>query len=173
MTLGLKSHGTFGSSVVLHLRHIVISTFLLQNFNQKILTPKDIKFISFNSSAENFVDQVLTCNHVISSSLHGLIIAHAYLVPTMAIKISENVEGGDFKFSDHYRSLGIYLRNYRKDFPEQFLDDSLEYFYELVKTVPQPKKEKIEELQRKLLATFPLKKVQNPMQSVMKFSMFK
>ena len=71
------------------------------------------------------------------------------MIPAMAIKISENVEGGDFKFSDHYRSLGIYMRNYRKDFPEQFLDDSLEYFYELVKTVPQPKKEKIEELQRK------------------------
>ena len=145
----------------------------MQNLNQRTLTPKDIKFISFNNSAEHFVDEILMCKHVISSSLHGLIIAHVYLVPAMAIKISDNVEGGDFKFSDYYRSLGIYMRHYRKDFPEQYLDVSLEYFYELVKTVPQPKKEKIEELQRKLLATFPLKRVQNPMQSVLKFNMFK
>ena len=119
------------------------------------------------------MDEILTCKHVISSSLDGLIIAHVYLVPAMAIKISDNVEGGDFKFSDYYRSLGIYMRNYRKDFPEQYLDVSLEYFYELVKTVAQPKREKIEELEKKLLATFPLKRVQNPMQSVMKFRMFK
>lgn len=53
-----------------------------------------------------FVKQLKSCRHIVSSSLHGLILAHAYRIPAVAIKLSEEVTGGDFKFNDYLLSVG-------------------------------------------------------------------
>ena len=56
---------------------------------------------------EKFIDQILSCELIFSSSLHGLIIAHAYDIPAIWIKLSNNVIGGNFKFYDYFLSVGI------------------------------------------------------------------
>ena len=53
------------------------------------------------------IDEILSCEYIASSSLHGLIMAETFSVPNMWIEISgKAVIGGHFKFEDFYESIG-------------------------------------------------------------------
>lgn len=52
------------------------------------------------------IDQILSCDQIASSSLHGLIISEAYKIPNLWIEIDGNLMGGHFKFHDFFLSLG-------------------------------------------------------------------
>lgn len=51
--------------------------------------------------------QITSCECVLSSSLHGLIVADAFGVPNTWIKLSEKIRGDDFKFRDYYSIYGL------------------------------------------------------------------
>lgn len=52
------------------------------------------------------IDQILECKYILSSSLHGLILADAYKVPSLWIEFSQPLEGDGFKFHDYFQSVG-------------------------------------------------------------------
>lgn len=52
------------------------------------------------------VDAIAGCSLIISSSLHGIIIAEAYGVPAVWIQPSDRILGGHHKFQDYYASTG-------------------------------------------------------------------
>ena len=62
--------------------------------------------IMIGDDHELFVKQLKSCRRIVTSSLHGLILAHAYGVPVCAVKLSDSVTGGEFKFSDYLLSVG-------------------------------------------------------------------
>jgi hypothetical protein len=62
------------------------------------------------SDIEQFTDELTACEAIISTSLHGLIIAHAYGIPTRRAVFSaadKQIPGDGTKFSDHYAAFGI------------------------------------------------------------------
>lgn len=55
---------------------------------------------------KTWIDELCLYDAIISSSLHGLIIAEAYGIPTLWVKFSDEINGDDFKFYDYYASIG-------------------------------------------------------------------
>jgi len=76
----------------------------VQRFGDK--TP-NVRTIDVLSPREDFLRQVVTCEFVLSSSLHGLITADAFGIPNAWIKLSDRVRGHDFKFHDYYSVFGM------------------------------------------------------------------
>lgn len=62
---------------------------------------------------EAFLDEVLECEHILSTSLHGLIVAQAYGIPSRWCDMGargRQIAGDGVKFEDHYATLGIPCR---------------------------------------------------------------
>lgn len=66
----------------------------------------DMLVIDIEGGIEAFVRAVKSCELILSSSLHGLICADAFGVPRSWIRLSDAVDGGDFKFRDYSLALG-------------------------------------------------------------------
>ena len=60
------------------------------------------KIIDVAQDINEFVAEICQCEAIISSSMHGLILADAYKIPNQRIVLSNNIVGGDFKFQDYY-----------------------------------------------------------------------
>jgi pyruvyltransferase len=52
------------------------------------------------------VDLIARCDMILSSSLHGLIVAESYGIPAAWITISDRIVGGTFKFNDYLLGTG-------------------------------------------------------------------
>lgn len=54
----------------------------------------------------DFIDQINRCDLILSSSLHGLIVAEAYGIPAIWAEFGSYPPGWEFKFRDFYASVG-------------------------------------------------------------------
>lgn len=57
---------------------------------------------------ERIVEEILLCEYVLSTSLHGVIVGHAYNIPSLWIK-KGNIGTDGFKFHDYFSSVNIPL----------------------------------------------------------------
>jgi len=91
---------------------------------------KNVLQIDIQSGFYNVITQVLKCEKIISSSLHGLILADAYGIPAMWLKVTDKVEGAELKFNDYFMSVGR-PKNIHIDYHllREPLD-ALKYFYQ-------------------------------------------
>lgn len=62
-----------------------------------------------DANIEHVINQILECQVIYSSSLHGIIISHAYGVQTAWIRPSDKLCGDDVKFKDYAESVSIHL----------------------------------------------------------------
>lgn len=68
---------------------------------------KEILVIDVLSPLKKYFSQLQQCELILSSSLHGIIFAHAYGKPALWVELSDKVQGNGFKFYDYYQSIGI------------------------------------------------------------------
>jgi len=57
--------------------------------------------------------EFLQCEKIVSSSLHGIIVAHAYGIPAVWQRFSDKVFGDDIKYQDYFES--VELENYKPE----------------------------------------------------------
>lgn len=53
------------------------------------------------------VEQIAQCGFVLSSSLHGLVVADSFNIPNMHVLFSDRLLGDGFKFDDYYSAYGL------------------------------------------------------------------
>ena len=105
------------------------------------------------NSIEEVIDKMLSCERIISTSLHGVIVAHSYKIPALWLKYGDKLAGDDIKFYDYYESVGI---NYfsAKFFHYKSLDTINELF-ENYKEEALPKLNNIQNIQKGLINSCP------------------
>lgn len=75
------------------------------------------KLLDVRQNPEPFITDLLSCEIILSSSLHGLILADAYAIPNVWAVFSDRLHGGTFKFEDYYSTTDnpdnhpLYLRD--------------------------------------------------------------
>lgn len=110
------------------------------NYNQ---FENENKISTFCDDWKEFVDRIVNSELVISSSLHGIIIAEAYGIP--AIMLKNNKISNITKYKDWYGSTE------RENFP---IAESVEEALRITPSKIDP--EVLKKMQNDLLATFPV-----------------
>jgi len=64
-------------------------------------------FSTLFASPKEFVAHICQHTHIHATSLHGMIIAHAYGIPARWYRAGENLSGDGVKFSDYLQSVGL------------------------------------------------------------------
>jgi hypothetical protein len=60
------------------------------------------------------IDHMRKFSPILSSSLHGIILAHAYGIPAAWVRLSDKLFGDGVKFADYADSVGITLTPYAR-----------------------------------------------------------
>jgi len=68
--------------------------------------PLEVKIIDVQRKPEKTIVDIASCEHILSSSLHGLITADSLNIPNAWVQLSGRRVGGDFKFQDYGSSIG-------------------------------------------------------------------
>ena len=85
-----------------------------------------------------FINQILDCEYIISSSLHGVIMGIIYKKKTIFVQFGKKVIGDQFKFFDFFESLDIkyQVKNvYSKELLENTITVDYDKLYRLVKNM--------------------------------------
>jgi hypothetical protein len=77
-------------------------------FNNYLKFPKEkFKFINVFDCVEKVIDDICSCKQILSSSLHGLIVADAFNIPSLYVKMDSKIGGDGMKYQDYFLSVGI------------------------------------------------------------------
>lgn len=115
----------------------------------------DIHLIDMmTTDVESKTIEFLQCERIISSSLHGIIIAHAYGIPAVWQKLSNRVFGDDVKYQDYMESVGLPF--YQPEIREKgYTVEEMEQLFQELPSLPE--KTKIETLCDGLMEACPFK----------------
>ncbi|CAI6150579.1 MAG: hypothetical protein SPLUMA2_SPLUMAMAG2_01782 [uncultured Sulfurimonas sp.] len=73
---------------------------------EKISHDEDILIIDIQvKDPRIFIKELLSCEKIASSSLHGIITADSYSIPSVWLEFSNKVKGKGFKFHDYFLSV--------------------------------------------------------------------
>lgn len=82
----------------------------------KLEIDPEVKMINFGTDKiEETLDDILSCERIISSSLHGLVLADAYGIPS-AWLVSDSPKGFEFKYYDYFLSVNKIQKPQKLDF---------------------------------------------------------
>lgn len=108
------------------------------------------------TDVESKTIEFLQCERIVSSSLHGIIVAHAYGIPAVWQKFSNKVFGDDIKYQDYLES--VQLDFYKPEIQEVvYTKEQLEQLFVIYPDLPKP--EVLESLRNGLMKVCPFKAI--------------
>ncbi len=113
---------------------------------------KDFKVIDLRTrNIEKTLDEITSCERILSTSLHGIIVAHAYGIPAIWIQ-DGYIDTDGFKFRDYWSSIEMPYYDGFRDIDE-ILSDYSSFFknHEDISLPHIP----VSTIQRNLLQSFP------------------
>lgn len=132
---------------VVDLQHPVVKE-IRENYSDEIL----IIDLAHYKKWTDVIDQICSCERILSSSLHGLIVSDAYQVPSCWIELTGKISGGYFKYLDYAASVNRF-------FSTPILIESFTVFADVVEHADSyfscAEAKKIKELQQGLIAAAP------------------
>lgn len=88
--------------------HYIDQDDVKNRLDQNLSNSGDVLLIDIKTTdVQHFLNEIASCELVLSSSLHGIIISHAYGIPALWVEFSSKVIGNGFKFNDYFLSVGI------------------------------------------------------------------
>ncbi len=131
-------------------------------YRKRFAAESDVLVINVLQEVETVLDEITNCEYTLSTSLHGIIVSHAYGVPSLWIDFKlthKKLFGDNIKFFDYFSSLEI--REYETLLlePESLFNTNIDYILEQYKDVLLPDPKVLKVVQQNLLnsAPFPLK----------------
>jgi hypothetical protein len=119
----------------------------------KLLANPDVIDLNVHRPVEEFLTAISSCEAVVSSSLHGLIVAEALGIPNVWIKLSDDVIGDGFKFRDWFS-----LANRPQNEPELPIDGAAEDI--VAELCDRARLHEMQINRQELVDAFPLESVQ-------------
>ena len=92
------------------------------------------------------IKDIAQCNHIVSSSLHGIVTAHSLNIPAVWVKLSDKVVGDGYKFRDYF---SVYNTE-----PNQILIGQSTSIQQIISRTWKPNENKIQELKNGLVDVF-------------------
>lgn len=139
-----------------------------EELGQKFANTKDLNLINvLTIDPQEVIDEILKCEVILSSSLHGIIVAHALRIPALWIRCSDRLAGDDIKFYDFYDSVGLDIKEKVKC--SDINPDNCLHLFEKYSSYTLPNKSSVDRLIQNLIDTFPLKKTSGFKEAIRKF----
>jgi len=119
---------------------------------------KGIKILNLETyDCASIIDDIVSSSFVLSSSLHGVIVSHAYGIPALWVKGKRTGTDG-IKFKDYFASVGLDV--YEGDFQiDSLINLTFGQIPVEIKSLMLPEPNKIKEVQHNLLKVAPFKTV--------------
>ncbi|OEK08845.1 hypothetical protein A8C32_00790 [Flavivirga aquatica] len=115
-----------------------------------------IKVINLlTNSVEKTTEQILECKQIISSSLHGVIVGHAYRISSIWVKFLDNLSGDDVKFYDYFESMNINYKKVISIHPKALNEEKINTLFSNNKAILLPEIEMFQTRQKELLNSCP------------------
>lgn len=104
-----------------------------ENFKEK----KEVLVLDLMTmEVEEVTSQLLKCEKTISSSLHGLIVSHAYEIPSIWVEFSDKIFGDGIKYQDYLESVDIQF--YKPPYLEEKVScDEIENLFNIYPALPE------------------------------------
>lgn len=121
----------------------------------KQLSDKDFLIIDLLEPIEEVIEKINSCEKTISSSLHGVIVSHAYGIPSIWVNFGGIEHKKQVKFSDYFGSLEIEDYDSFVLDPEKLNIVEITKLFEENKNIILPEKGILQKRQNKLLDVNP------------------
>lgn len=95
---------TYRVGIIPHYNEFNLVQQALKNANFE----NEVLLIDLTESVEKVIDKIVSCTFTISSSLHGIVVSHAYNINSLWVRFADTLGKGpvdlkgDFKFRDYY-----------------------------------------------------------------------
>lgn len=117
----------------------------MKNFYQESV------IIDLKEEPVSVVRQIAECEVIISTSLHGLIVADSFNIPNQHIVVTDNMKGDGFKYKDYYSAYGLDINTINLN-KEKI--PTIETIIKNYKITP----EMVERKKKEMIEAFPFKK---------------